>query len=327
MFDLISIGDSVIDTFIPLEEAEVIAGKNGPLLALPYGAKVPVSESQSFVGGNAANNAIGASRLGLKTAIYTNVGNKDDDEADDRIKNKLKKEGVSTRFVVETNKLVSGHHIVLSYKGERTILSHHPAWDYHLPDLESCKWIYLTSMAPNYLNSAILEQIANFLERTNANLAYQPGSYQVKNGTKKMGRLLSSAQFLIMNLEEAKVFLGLDSVEIPVKKLLQKLGDLGPRNVVITNGKKGSYGFDGENFWQIACFPGEVVEATGAGDAYATGVLAGLFHGQNLAEAMRWGAANGAAVVEQVGSTSGLLTFNKMQEKLKENSKIMAKEL
>jgi sugar/nucleoside kinase (ribokinase family) len=324
-FDLISIGDSVIDTFIPLEEAEIVKGKSGQLLALPYGAKVPVQQSQSFVGGNAANNAMGAARLGLKTAIYTNVGNKDDDEADDRIKNKFKKEDVSTRFIVETNKLVSGHHIVLSYKGERTILSHHPAWEYNLPDLESCNWVYLTSMAPGYLQSSILEQLANFLERTHANLAYQPGTYQVKNGTKKMGGLLSGAQFLIMNLEEAKIFL--DSDETSVKKLLQKLADLGPRNVVITDGRNGSYGFDGEKFWQIGLFPGEVVEATGAGDAYATGVLSALVHGKSLAEAMRWGAANGASVVEQVGSTVGLLTYNQMQEKLKENSKVMAQEL
>ncbi len=66
---------------------------------------------------------------------------------------------------------------------------------------------------------------------------------------------------------------------------------------------------------------------TGAGDAYSTGLLAGLFHGKNLAEAMRWGAANGAAVVEHIGAQTGLLTLHQMQEKLKENSKIIAKDI
>ena len=42
---------------------------------------------------------------------------------------------------------------------------------------------------------------------------------------------------------------------------------------------------------------------------------------------MRWGAANGAAVVEQIGPQAGLLTLNQMQERLKENSKIVAKEI
>ena len=42
---------------------------------------------------------------------------------------------------------------------------------------------------------------------------------------------------------------------------------------------------------------------------------------------MRWGAANGASVVEQIGPQAGLLTYSKMQEKLKENSKIVAKDI
>jgi len=66
---------------------------------------------------------------------------------------------------------------------------------------------------------------------------------------------------------------------------------------------------------------------TGAGDAYATGVLAGLFYGKDLPEAMRWGAANGASVVEEIGPQKGLLSYDKMQARLKENSKITAKEI
>ncbi|HLC87518.1 MAG TPA: PfkB family carbohydrate kinase, partial [Patescibacteria group bacterium] len=69
------------------------------------------------------------------------------------------------------------------------------------------------------------------------------------------------------------------------------------------------------------------IEMTGAGDAYATGTLAALIHGKSLEEAMRWGAANSASVVEQMGSTPGLLGLSKMDEKLKENKKIIAKEI
>ena len=96
---------------------------------------------------------------------------------------------------------------------------------------------------------------------------------------------------------------------------------------VITDGGDGSYGFDGEKYYGIGLFPAKLLEMTGAGDAYATGLIAGLFHGKDLAEAMRWGAANGAAVVEQIGPQVGLLTLSKMQDRLKENSKIVAKEI
>ena len=66
---------------------------------------------------------------------------------------------------------------------------------------------------------------------------------------------------------------------------------------------------------------------TGAGDAYGTGVVAAFCYGKSLAEAMRWGAANGASVVEQIGPQAGLLTYDQMQEKLKENSKIVARDI
>lgn len=328
MFDLISIGDTVIDTFIPLTDAQILEKDGQKLLGLRYGDKIPVEQSVSLVAGNAANNAVGSSRLGLKTAIYTNVGNKDLDRADDRIKAQFKKEGVDLRYVIETDDSPSNHHIVLNFKGERTILIYHQPWNFDLPDLDKSKWIYLTSMSPSYEQSNVMNQIINYLERTNTNLAYQPGTFQIKVGLKKSARLLSLTKIFFVNLEEAKILLGFnEGKRVDVKRLLKGLSDTGIRKVVITNGGEGSFGYDGEKFYQLGIFPAKLVEMTGSGDGYATGVVAGLFYGNDLAESMRWGAANGAAVVEQIGPQAGLLTYDKMQEKLKENSKIVAKEI
>ena len=139
MFDLISIGDAVIDTFIPLTDAEV----EGDKLCLRYGDKIPVGPSVSMVAGNAANNADGASRLKLNTAYYVNIGGDSDGQ---RIKQHLKDEGVDTRYVVVNKELPSNHHVVLDFKAERTILIYHQPWKYQLPDLDRSKWIYLTSL-------------------------------------------------------------------------------------------------------------------------------------------------------------------------------------
>ncbi len=328
MFDLISIGDCVIDTFVPITDAEVIDTDGEMKLALRYGDKIPVGESISMVAGNAANNAVGGARLKLKTAIYTNVGKKDDDEADHRIITKFKKEGIDTRYVVENSELPSNHHVVLDFKGERTILIYHQPWKFNLPDLDNSKWIYLTSLSPSYIESELYDQITRYLERSGSSLVYQPGTFQIKQGIKKNPRLLSLVELFIVNVEEAKLILGHDEGDkVPIKKLLQGLADLGPKMVVITDGGEGSYGFDGEKFFHLDIFPAKLVEMTGSGDAFATGTLAGLFHGEDLPGAMRWGAANGASVVEQIGPQAGLLTYNQMQEKLREHSKIMAKEI
>lgn len=328
MFDLISIGDVVIDTFIPLTDATVETDGQERKLSLRYGDKIPVGPSISMVAGNAANNAVGGARLGLKAAIYTNVGNKDDDEADNRIIAKFKKEKIDTRYVVENKDFVSNHHIVLDYKGERTILIYHQPWKFHLPELEKSRWVYLTSLSPSYVDSNLIDQICAYLERSGAKLLYQPGTFQIKIGVKKTPRLLSLTELFIVNKEEAKLILGYDESEnIAPKKLMQGLLALGPHQVIVTDGGHGSYGTDGEKFYQLGLFPAKLVEMTGSGDAYATGTMAGLFHGEPLAKAMRWGAANGASVVEQIGPQAGLLTVHQMQTALKDNSKIVAKEI
>lgn len=324
MFDLISIGDTFVDTIIPLIDAKV----EGRMLILTFGAKIPVGLSASTVGGNAANNAVGSARLGLKTAIYTNVGNKDEDEWDNRIIAKFKKEKVDTRYVCETSELPSGHNIILDFKSERTILIHHQPWKYQLPDLDKTKWVYLTSMSESYTKSNIIEQIINFINRSGARLCYQPGTVQIRLGFRKNNKLMVLSDLFIVNLEEAKIFLGFDAGEkIPVKKLLVKLADLGPKMVVITDSTNGSYGFDGENFYQMGIFPAKVIQVTGCGDAYSTGVVAGLFYGENLAGAMRWGAANSASVCEEIGPQAGLLTYHQIKEKLKNHPKISARQL
>lgn len=328
MFDLISIGDTVVDTFIPLIDAEVITSPttHEEMVALRYGDKIPVEAGVSMVAGNAANNAVGSARLKLKTAIYTNVGNAGDDQDDDRIKRKFKKEGVDTRYIVETPDLPSNHHIVLNYKGERTILIYHQPWKFNLPELDKSKWIYLTSLAPSFVNSPLYDQLVSYLERTNSKLLFNPGTFQLKHGVKKSPRLLSLTTLFIVNLEEAKLILGFGRAEsVPMKKLLKGIADLGPRMVVITDGGEGSYGFDGEAFFRLGVFPAKLVEMTGSGDSFATGTLAGLFYGEALDKAMRWGAANGASVVGHVGPQEGLLTYEKMQERLKANAKIVAK--
>ncbi len=76
MFDLISIGDATIDNFVVIHDAEVKCNidKTECKLCIDYGDKIAVDKLTHSVGGNAANNAVGSSRLKLKGAIYVNVG-------------------------------------------------------------------------------------------------------------------------------------------------------------------------------------------------------------------------------------------------------------
>lgn len=325
MYDLISIGDARIDNFVNLPKAHISCTLNKEKceICLNYGDKIPIDDLKCLTAGNNNNNAIGAARLNLKTALYGNIGG---DANGKMILDNLKLEGVDTRYIVVNKDVSTEQSIVLNYQGERTILVYHYPWHYNLPDLDKTRWVYFSSVSFSFSKTPLISQIERYIEMTGANLVYTPGTHQLNFGVKKYPKLLSLSTVFIVNKEEAKKVLGVsEEKKVDIKKLLGDLADLGPKMIVITDGSEGSFGFDGEKFFKLGIFPAKLVEMTGAGDAYATGLVAGLFHGKSLEEAMRWGAANGAAVVEQIGPQAGLLTYSQMQSKLKENSKIAAK--
>src|SRR3989338_3079264 len=97
MFDLISIGDAAVDHFFEISDAHVKLNKGVEELCLRFGDKLPVEKYHLSLGGNNPNNAVGAVRLGLQTAIYVNVGT---DLAGKFTLEKLKEEKVDTRYVV-----------------------------------------------------------------------------------------------------------------------------------------------------------------------------------------------------------------------------------
>ncbi len=74
---------------------------------------------------------------------------------------------------------------------------------------------------------------------------------------------------------------------------------------VVTRGAAGSVLASGDEIHQVAAVATEVVDTTGAGDAYAAGVLAALARGLGLAEAGRLGSLAAAEVISHVGARPG----------------------
>jgi sugar/nucleoside kinase (ribokinase family) len=105
--------------------------------------------------------------------------------------------------------------------------------------------------------------------------------------------------------------------ESRIKKLLYGLQGLGAKNVVITDGDNGSFAEDENNqFYGLGVEKVNVVEKTGAGDAYTAGFLAAVLSGKPIGEAMRWGTLNSASVVQKIGAEEGLLKKVELEEEL-----------
>ncbi len=121
--------------------------------------------------------------------------------------------------------------------------------------------------------------------------------------------------------------LGLKHNGVDFKALLRQLQQVGPRQGVVTDGPNGAYAFDGKRFWSMPIFEVPVIERTGAGDSFSTGVIAALAAGESMKEALRWGTFNSASVIQDVGPQKGLLKKSEMQKFLRTHKDVQAKEL
>ncbi|OGD87743.1 hypothetical protein A3D81_01620 [Candidatus Curtissbacteria bacterium RIFCSPHIGHO2_02_FULL_40_17] len=321
-FDIITIGDSTIDTFIKIHDATVECDINHEdcKICISYGDKIPVDSIGHEVAGNAANVAVGCAVMGLKTAIYTNLGV---DQAGSLIKKVFEESGVSTEFVKVHQNKESNLSVVLTFQGERTIFVYHQPWSYSLPQLSNSSWIYLTSMAESFTNSNITDEICHYLDKSHAKLAFAPGTYQLKADVKLYPKILERSELLIVNLEEAKKILNIKEA-VEAKTLLAKLLLLGPKTIIITDGAEGSYATDGQRNLRIGIFPTQLVEKTGAGDAYSSGLLTALILGYPLETAMVWGTINASKVIGRIGPQKGLLRKNELENYLKAASNLVA---
>jgi len=317
MFDLIAIGDVTIDTFIKLDTiASLQCTKDHQhcSLCIPFGTKLGVSQVQRLWGGNSGNAAVGSSRLGLKSALYSEVGNDTDGKT---IFDSLNKNKVSTTYFVRDKHRHTNVHYVLDYNAERTILVHHQPRSYHVPKLAPSKWVYFSSAGQG--GEKMFTPLLKYHQSTNAQIAFNPGTYQLELGLQKLKPILQHSGILFLNTEEAQLLLGNSQRNFPF--LLQKLHDFGPHTVVITDGNNGSYCFDGMDYWYCPIYQVPVIEMTGCGDAFATGFVCALIYDKSIPEALRWGSVNAAGVIQQVGPQAGLLHLPKLRKIISINPK------
>lgn len=308
-FDLISIGDCAIDAFIELLEARESWDKahEHEYLTMKFADKIPYSNLTMLPAGNANNVSVGGSRLGLKTGFYGSIG-KDDNGA--RIIQNLKKEKVDPKFLSIQPSKQTNFHIALVYRHERTILIKHEAFNYKLPQgISDTRWIYLTSVGVKGL--AIHPQIVKLLkENPDIRLSFNPGTFQLRMGINKLAPLFKRTEILFVNKEEAELLLGYDSDDF--KKLATDLAEYGPKTVVITDGLEGSYCLDDGMFYYVGVYPHKPKEATGCGDAFATGFTSARAYDLPVVEALRWGSRNGAGCAIEIGPQKGLLSKAQM---------------
>ncbi|TAN36393.1 carbohydrate kinase family protein [Patescibacteria group bacterium] len=318
--DFVGIGDTVVDAFIRLKEdhAHTTCRVDTETceLCMPFGAKVPFDFVKvAYAVGNSANACVSASRLGLKSALITNLGKDDDGE---KCLASLRNDGVGTQYIKQYDGIKTNYHYVLWYDSERTILIKHEDFPYTLPlgDVGP-RWLYLSSL--NEKSLAFHHEIAAYLAKhPETKLSFQPGGFQIKLGIEALKDLYAHTEVFFCNVEEARQIL--INKESEPKELAKLVAELGPKIVVITDGPKGAYVYDGAESWFMPIYPDPLppYERTGAGDSFASTFISALALGKTPSEAIAWAPINSMSVVQKVGAQEGLLTREALEKFLAE---------
>ncbi len=313
--DFLAIGDITTDAFIHLKEpsAHTRMDHKNLELCVSFGDKIPYDFVEVVRAvGNSPNAAVSASRLGLSAGLVTNMG---DDQNGKECLDVLKKEKINTSFVSVQKGKETNYHYVLWFGSDRTILVKHHEYDYRFPDVGEPKWIYLSSIGGN--TEKYHDEIANYLEKhPGVKLAFQPGTFQIALGAKRLARIYAKTELIAVNRKEAGQILEKEIGE--VKELLNGLAKLGPKIVLITDGPKGAYLFDGAETFFMPPYPDPKppYNRTGAGDACTSTFVAMLALGKTPEEALRYGPINSMSVVQQLGAQRGLLSQKEIEKYL-----------
>jgi len=319
-YDVVCIGDAFEDVFVEPnlkpEFSRSFASKQS--ISFELGEKVPLNSVDYEIGGSACNAAVGFSRLGYNSTIVSLLG---DDTPKERVIERLEKENVDYDHLNISKKIQTGFSVIFRFEGERTIFVYHGVKDYSSLKIKKglrFKWIYVSPLGEN--TEDIERRVIAEVSTHNSMFAWNPGSLQIAKGASHFKHLLMATNVLFLNKEEAIKFINLP-VRPSMEQIFFKLHSYGPKIIVITNGKEGAY-VSHRNIIlnKEADQRLKKVDATGAGDSFAVGFLGKIMEldfntisEQELNEALKWGTANSASVIRQIGAQRGLLTKEEIE--------------
>lgn len=305
MYDVISFGGATVDIFA--KSNDFIVKDN--LLSVEYSSKKEINKSIICSGGGATNSCISFSRLGLKSACVSLLG-------DDLLKNfiikDLKDEHISTSFLVQAKNDTTDFSIILvAQDGGRSILTNrgfsrleekHIKWD-----KLKARWFYISSLEGNL---GLLEKLIGYAKENNIKIALNPGNRELTQ-KKTLIPLLKYVDFLLLNKIESEIITD-SSMDRP--NFWPKINSFHAGIVAITNGRQGAHVTDSKNYYYSPIINVKPVDETGAGDSFGSAFVAGLIFKNSLHQSLLWGIKNSASVVSMLGAKPGLLTLSQIKK-------------
>jgi sugar/nucleoside kinase (ribokinase family) len=269
----------------------------------PSGPLAPGSDAPAVIrfhgGGSAANTAAWLAETGAAPLLVGRVG---DDERGRTARDELRAVGVEAALAVDPELPTGTCLVLVGHDGERTMAPDAGAND-GLSDIDLRDELLASADHLHVAGYALLRSgsrpaaraaIARALER-GMTVSVDPSSAALLS-VEFLG-WAAGAGLLLPNLVEARALSGEEEPERAALALAGRFGE-----VVVTLGAGGALWTDGRSVVRREAVPVEVVvDSTGAGDAFAAGLLAARVGGAGPAEALAAGARLAAEAVARPG--------------------------
>jgi ribokinase len=261
-------------------------------------------------GGKGANQAVAAAKLGAQVFFIAKLG---DDIFGLQSLNNFKKEGVNTRYVLQTKDAPSGVALIMVDDEGNNIIVVAPGANNNLTpeDVKEAESdIALSGALVAQLEVPIetIEFAAGLANKSNVPFILDPAPAQ-----KLSPELLNMVDVLTPNETEAQILTGIEvKDQKSAEAAAQKLLECGVKNVILTMGASGylSVGKEGKEF--VAARKVTAADSTAAGDAFTGSLAVGLAKGQTLSEAASFANNVAAVSVTRMGAQPSMPTVEEI---------------
>lgn len=275
------------------------------------GELVPAKELVLNIGGLAANVSVNLARLGVRTAICGRVG---DDVFGRFVGETLESRGVDVRYLAIDRQRATSQTLIINVKGEDRRFIHAFGANAGLDatDLDAALrldppprvlyiggYLLLPGLEPEALARRLVE--ARKLGALTVLDVACPGPAEYLS---RLEPVLPHVDVFLPNDDEAALILGIDD---PAEQA-QTFHAMGAGRVVITRGEHGAVSVSAGLRVRLGTYPVDFVDATGGGDAFDAGYIAGVIDGLDELSCLRLASAIGASCVRAVGTTAGIFS-------------------
>ena len=293
-YDLVVIGDCNPDVLVVGDDVTPTFGQREKL----------VDNMSLVIGGSAAITAVAAARLGLRVALVAAVGA---DPAGQFMRDQLQGNGVDTAAVIVRPAEPTGMTVALSAGPDRAILTavgviaSLTAEDVPAALLARARHVHVSSyflleesLGPGL--AAVLAQARAAGAVTSLDTNWDPAE---RWGDSRLRAACNQADLLLPNEAEALNLSGEPTLAGAARALTRR----GSR-LAVKLGPRGALAADGSRRYHVELPAVTAVDATGAGDCFNAGLIAGLLAGGSMPEAVALGCAVGALSTQAPGGTA-----------------------